>query len=338
MSLRTYIAKRMLIALITLWLAATMIFFVFVVHPGDPVKYIMDPSMTEAQMELLKREYGYYDSWPVKYIKSMRNLLSFGLVPPYFGISLTSKQYVASELAWRMPLTMGLLGLALTGNVLVGIPIGILAAAKRGSKLDVAIMGSGLFTYGMPTFFIQLLALLFFITYVYGTLGIRIFPGSGWVDIPPPQGLLPYLTNIAWHFALPALTLIISAFAGWALYTRNLLLDSLTQDYVLTARAKGLSERTVLFKHALKSIYPPIVTLITLSIPGVVTGAIITEQIFGLQGIGQLYIGSISLSNPDYPVVQAILFIYSTLTITCNLIADFIYGVLDPRIRVGMRR
>jgi peptide/nickel transport system permease protein len=117
-----------------------------------------------------------------------------------------------------------------------------------------------------------------------------------------------------------------------------MLLDSLTQDYILTGRAKGLSERTVLYKHALRSIYPPVVTLITLSIPGVVTGAIITEQIFSLQGIGQWYITAINVGNPDYPVVQAILFIFAFLTIACNLIADFLYGVVDPRIRVGVRR
>ncbi|MFB0544072.1 MAG: ABC transporter permease [Asgard group archaeon] len=338
MALKAYIAKRIAIALITVYIVATLNFVIFVVHPGDPVRYLLDPEMTEEQKYRIKLEYGYFDPWHVRYLKYLRNLLSFGLIPPYFGISLVKHTYVASEMAWRLPLTVGLLGLALIGTILLGLPVGILAASKRGKKFDVAIMGVGLFTYGVPTFFIQLIALLFLVTYLRQTYGILLFPSGGWISYPRPQGLFSVLLNILWHFTLPVLTLIVAAFAGWALYTRNMLLDSLTQDYVLTARAKGLSERSVLFKHALKSIYPPIATLITLSIPGLATGAIITEQVFGLQGIGQWYINSISLVQPDYPVVEAVLFIYAVLVIVCNLIADLMYGVLDPRIRVGARR
>lgn len=338
MGLRTYLAKRIAIALITIWIVASLNFVIFILHPGDPVRYLLDPTMTEEQVYQIRVEYGYNDTWPVRYIKYMKNLLSFGQVPPYFGISHITHTYVISEMSWRMPLTIGLLGLALVGQIIVGIPVGILAASKRGSKVDVSIMGVGLFTYGVPTFFIQLIALLFLVTYINREFGILIFPGSGWISYPRPESIFAQWLNIAWHFALPVLTLIIAAFAGWALYTRNMLLDCLTQDYILTARAKGISEMKVLFKHALRSIYPPIATLITLSIPGLVTGAIITEQVFGLQGIGQWYINSISLDRPDYPVVQAVLFIFAILTILCNLIADFLYGVLDPRIRVGLRR
>lgn len=337
MSLRSYLLKRILIAFITLWVAATLIFFIFVVHPGDPTKYVLDPTMTKEMEAEIRKALGVDEPLHIKYVIYLKNLFSLGLVHPYFGYSFHTRRYVASELAWRLPLTVGLLGCALIGYIVVGIPVGVLAAAKRGSKIDVALMGIGLFTYGVPTFFIQLLAVLIFIHYLAGTYGIVLFPSSGWVSYPRPEGLA-LIVDIAWHFSLPVLTLVISNFAGWSLYTRNLLLDSLTQDYVLTARAKGLKERTVLFKHALKSVYPPIITLITLSIPGLVTGAIITEQIFGLQGIGQLYINAISVANPDYPVVQAILFIFSVLTVSCNLIADFLYGVFDPRIRVGMRR
>jgi peptide/nickel transport system permease protein len=338
MGLRGYLIQRIAIAIVTLWVVATLIFFLFVVFPADPTRYLLDPNLTQEQQQMIRREYGWDDPLPVKYVRYMRNLFTFGVVPPYFGVSFQSRLYVSNELSWRLPLTVGVLGMALIGNIIIGIPVGVLSAAKRGTKLDMGIMTAGLFTYGVPTFFVQLLALFFLVGYVYNTYGVSLFPSSGWVSYPRPAGLVPLIANIAWHFSLPALTLVISGFAGWSLFVRNMLLDSLTQDYVLTARAKGVSERTVLFKHALKGIYPPIVTLITLSIPGVVTGAIITEQIFGLEGIGQWYVRSISLSNPDYPVVQAILFIFALLTIICNLIADFLYGVLDPRIRVGMRR
>jgi len=333
-----YLARRIIFAIFTLWVVVTLNFAIFMVLPGDPTLFLMDPKMKEEQKVMIREWYGLNDSWPVKYVKYMRNLLSFGIVPPYFGFSLKTHLTVASEMAWRLPLTVGLLGSAMILEILIGIPLGIFAASKRGSKTDAAIMASGLFTYGVPTFFVQLLALLFFIAYLKQAFGILIFPPGGWYTYPRVEGLLPFIADVMWHYALPVLTLVITGFAGWALYARNLLLDALTEDYVLTARAKGVSERSVLFKHAFKSIRPPIVTLISLSIPGLITGAIITESIFGLQGIGQWYIESIAQTNADYPVVEAVLFLFAFLTIICNLVVDIIYGLLDPRIRVGQRK
>jgi peptide/nickel transport system permease protein len=335
---KTYLARRVGFAIFTLWIVITLNFAIFAILPGDPTKYMLDPKMTEKQKELIRLWYGVNDPWPVKYVKYIRNLLSFGLVPPYFGFSLKTHLTVASEMAWRLPLTVGLLGSAMILEILIGIPLGIFAASRRGTKTDVTIMASGLFTHGVPTFFVQLLALLFVVSYVYNTFHVLVFPPSGWYSYPRVAGLLPFLADVMWHFALPVLTLVICGFAGWALYARNLLLDALTEDYVLTARAKGASERSVLFKHAFKAIRPPIVTLISLSIPGLITGAIITETIFGLQGIGQWYISSIAVQNADYPVVEAVLFLFAFLTIVCNLAVDLIYGLLDPRIRVGQRK
>lgn len=338
MGFKGYLARRIVFAVFTLWVVITLNFAIFAVLPGDPTRYMMDPKMRPEQKALIRLWYGVNDSWPVKYVRYMGNLLSFGIVPPYFGFSLKTHLTVASEMSWRLPLTMALLGCSLILEILIGIPLGMFAASKRGSKTDATIMASGLFTYGVPTFFVQLLALLLFVAYVKQTFGILVFPAGGWYTYPRVEGLLPFITDVMWHFALPVMTLVITGFAGWALYARNLLLDSLTEDYVLTARAKGVSERSVLFKHAFKSIRPPIVTLISLSIPGLITGAIITETIFGLQGIGQWYIESIAAVNADYPVVEAVLFLFAFLTIVCNLLVDIIYGLLDPRIRVGQRR
>jgi peptide/nickel transport system permease protein len=332
-----YLARRIVFAIFTLWVVVTLNFAIFAVLPGDPTKYMIDPKMKAEQKEMIRVWYGVNDSWPVKYVRYVGNLLSFGLVPPYFGFSLATHLTVASEMAWRLPLTVGLLGSALILQVLIGIPLGLFAASKRGSKTDATIMATGLFTYGVPTFFVQLLALLFFVAFVKHTFGVLIFPPGGWYSYPRAVGLA-FIGDVMWHFALPVMTLVITGFAGWALYSRNLLLDTLTEDYILTARAKGAGERSVLFKHAFKSIRPPIVTLISLSIPGLITGAIITETIFGLQGIGQWYIESIAIQNADYPVVEAVLFLFAFLTIICNLAVDVIYGLLDPRIRVGQRR
>jgi peptide/nickel transport system permease protein len=247
-----------------------------------------------------------------------------------FGISFISRRPVVEEIAQRLPPTVLLLGTAEIAVILVGVPLGILAASKRGSKLDVTAIGAGLFTYGVPVFYIQLIFMLFLSYY------IRIFPVRGLYSIPPPTNPFTYMGDVAWHIALPVITLVVGGFGGWALYTRNVLLDALTQDYIVTARAKGLSERTVLYRHAFRSTLPPIVTIIALSIPGIITGAMITEYIFTLPGIGRWYLEA--LTQADYPVLQTVLFLYAILTIVCNLIADLLYGVLDPRIRVGMRR
>jgi len=229
-----------------------------------------------------------------------------------------------------------LLGSSLVATILVGVPMGILAASRRGSKVDVLTIGAGLFTWGVPIFFIQILFMLFFCYYTKMAYGVQIFPVRGVYSSPPPSDPLTFIADVAWHLALPLITLVVGAFGSWALYTRNLLLDALTQDYVVTARAKGLSERTVLYRHAFRSTLPPIVTMITLSVPGIVTGAMITEWIFTLPGVGRWYLNS--LMAADYPVIQSVLFIFAVLVILANFIADLLYGVLDPRIRVGMRR
>jgi peptide/nickel transport system permease protein len=338
MGLKGYLIKRVVIAVLILWIVITLNFYIFILHPGDPTHYMMSPGMTEEQKQLIRDAFGVDEPIPIQYVKYIKNLMSFGLVPPYFGFSHQTHEYVADEMSLRLPFTLLLLGSAELGAIIIGVSIGMLVASRRGTKIDISVMGVGLFTYALPTFFIEIFALYFFVSYIHQITGTYLFPSTSWMSYPHPEGFLPQLADIAWHLTLPVACLIIISFAYWALYTRNMLLDVLTQDYILTARAKGLGERAVLFKHALKSIYPQLATMIALTVPSMVTGAIITETVFGLEGIGKWYIDSISIAHPDYPVVEAILFIYAALTIFFNLLADVLYGVLDPRIRVGARK
>jgi peptide/nickel transport system permease protein len=235
-------------------------------------------------------------------------------------------------MAWRLRNTIILLGVATIGTICLGIPLGMFAGAKRGGKTDVTVIGLGLLTWGVPTFFLQLVWVAIF------CLWLGILPRAGLVELLP-GGLPDPLTlaiDIAKHAISPVITLILAGFGSWALYTRNMMVDTLTEDFILTARAKGLKEKDVITKHAFKSMLPPIVTMIALSIPGIVTGAIITESIFAWPGIGQWYIRSLLANN--HPVAQAVLYNYAVLMIGANLITDLIYGFLDPRIRVGVRR
>lgn len=332
MGMREYLVKRIIIAIFVLWIIASLNFVIFqVISPIRPEMTILDPHFTPEVRAALRNLYGLNEPLYVRYLLYLRNMFTWK-----FGRSFDTMRPVAEEMAWRLPNTVMLLGSALVGTILIGIPVGILAASRRGSKVDAAAIGAGLFTWGVPTFFIQLLFLLFFAYYLRNFFGFTVLPSRGMYSIPPPENTLSYIADVAWHLFLPVLTLVVAGFGSWALYTRNIMLDALTQDYIITARAKGLTERTVLYRHAFRSILPPIATMIAMAVPGIVTGAMITEYLFTLPGIGQWYLTALTQSN--YPVVQAVLFIYAVLMIFANLISDFLYGVLDPRIRVGQRR
>jgi peptide/nickel transport system permease protein len=332
--MRGYLLKRILVAIFVLWVVASLNFVIFqVVSPVSPENTFL-PVTLDVPPEVRQRLrviFGLDDPLHIRYAKYVRNMFTFD-----FGVSFKSQKSVVEEMAIRLPATLLLLGTALVGNIIVGIPLGVLAASRRGSKLDVAAIGSGLFTWGVPVFYLQLLGMLLFCYFWLVWFDYSLFPLRGLYSIPAPTNPLMFMGDVAWHLALPVLALVVGGFGSWALYTRNVLLDALTQDYIVTARAKGLSQRTVLYRHAFRSTLPPIVTVITLSIPGIITGAMITEYIFTLPGIGQWYFAA--LNAGDFPVLQAVLFIFAVLTISCNLIADFLYGVLDPRIRVGARR
>jgi len=330
---REYLIKRIIFSLITLLIIASLQFVIFqVVAPVDPTtKGMMDPGWDIDIKDRLTRLYGLDQPLHIRYLKYLQNMFTWN-----FGLSFDTRKPVADEMSWRLVNTVLLLVTTLVCTIMVGIPIGILAASRRGKKTDVFAIGAGMFTWGVPTFFIQILFLLFFSYYLYIWLGVRIMPTSGLHTIPPPESPFVFIADVAWHLILPVASLVLSGFGSWALYTRNIMLDALTQDYILTARAKGLSERTVLYRHAFRSSLPPIVTIVTLAVPGIVTGALITEFLFSWPGIGGWYIDA--LYQGDYPVVQAVVFIYAVLMIIANVLADLLYGVLDPRIRVGYRR
>jgi peptide/nickel transport system permease protein len=332
--MREYLVKRIILSLVIIYVIATLQFIIFqVISPIDPTATYMiaDPRFKKEQRDQLMKLFGLDQPLHIRYHKYIVNMFTWN-----FGFSFRSMKPVAQEMSWRLVNTVLLLGSALVATIMVGVPLGILAASRRGTKVDVLAIGAGIFTWGVPTFFIQLLAVLFLSYYTYVWFGFPLFPHGKMHSVPPPTDMLSYMADTLWHLALPMGTLVVAGFGSWALYTRNILLDALTQDYIVTARAKGLSERTVLYRHAFRSILPPIVTMVTLSVPGIVTGAIITEFVFTWPGIGQWYIES--LFQGDYPVVQAVIFIYTVLMVTANIVADILYGILDPRIRIGVRR
>lgn len=328
--MRGYLIRKIVYAAIVLYIIASLNFMIFqVLSPLDPMTaFARNPMLSEEAQDAMRRLFGLDQPLSTRYAKYIINMFTFN-----FGFSFYTRTPVLSEMLPRLRNTLILLSLSLTFNIMLGVPVGVFAASKRGSKIDVFAMGVGLFAWGAPIFFIQL---LFFFFLANPQSPIAIFPPGSMTSIPPPTDPLAYIADLAYHIALPLITLVVAQFGWWAMYTRSMMLDSLTEDYVVTARAKGLSETRVLFGHAFKASLPPIVTMVALIIPGLFMGAIITEYIFAWPGIGQWFLKSIL--NADYPAAQALLWIYAVLMIAANLLVDLIYGFLDPRIRVGVRR
>jgi len=330
-SLRKYLAKRVVVALFILWAIASLNFLIFEgispVKPESMYRSLANPKFTPKMRKALIELWGLNRPMHVRYLNYVKNMFTWN-----FGFSLHTMTSIAEEMSWRLPTTVMLLGSALVGTILIGVTLGIFAASRRGSKVDVLAIGAGIFVWAIPIFYLQLLAMLLFYYYTHMAFGFSVFPPG---DIASSQPVQPvtYMADIAWHLALPLITLLLAGFGSWALMTRNLVLDALTQDYVVTARAKGLTEKNVLYRHAFRGTLPPIVTMITMSIPGILTGSVITETIFTLPGIGDWYLTG--LMTADYPVIEAVLFIYTVLMVFANLLSDFLYGVVDPRVRVG---
>lgn len=319
---RAYLLRRAIYALLVLFVILSFNFAVFRLMPGDPSSLIIDPRFTPEAITLLRQQFGLDDPPFVQYVKYIKNLVTFDL-----GQSFTSRRPVVDELKERLPNTITLFLTSFTLTALLGIAVGVFAAARRGSFSETFVTGAGLFTYAVPTFFFQLLLLLIFGYY------IPIFPIHGTMSAPPPDGTWAQLLDRLHHLVLPAGSNVIIGFGSWALYTRNAMLEALSQDYIVTARAKGLSGRAILYHHALRSVLPPIVTLVFLSLPGLVTGAVITETIFSWHGVGRYLVDAVL--QQDYPAAQGAFYLIAIAVIVSNFLADLVYGLVDPRIRVA---
>lgn len=317
-----YLLRRLGYALIVLFVIISFNFAIFRLMPGDATKMIIDPMFTPEAKAELRRQFGLDDPPLVQYVKYIGSLAKFDL-----GLSFSTRRPVINELKERLPNTMVLFLSSFVLTTMIGISVGVYTASKKGTFADSFVTGAGLFAYAVPSFWIQLLLLMLFGYY------IPILPIHGTMSAPPPDGFFLQLLDRIHHLILPAGSNVVIAFGSWALYTRNAMLEALGQDYIVTARAKGLHEKTVLRHHALRSVLPPIVTLIFSALPGMVAGAVITETIFSWHGVGKYLLDAVM--QQDYPAAQGAFYLIALAVVTCNLAADVVYGIVDPRIRVG---
>lgn len=314
-----FILRRLLISIPTLLGISLVIYMVLALAPGDPLaQFAADPSVPVEVRENIRQALGLNDPWYIRYFKWLGALLRGD-----WGFSFASRVPVLDLISQRLPQTLQVLGLAYFFSICLAIPIGVLSSLRPYSWFDNIATTFAFIGFSLPTFFTGLVLILVF------SVNLRWLPFI--YDSTLNVNSWDTFVRQVRQMIMPITVLALFQTGTLTRFVRAAMLDNLPSDYVRTARSKGLNERAVVLRHVLRNSLIPVVTLIALGVPTIFTGAIVTEQIFRINGIGELLIRSIQ--NSDTPVIMAITFIFAVLVVAANLIADVIYGLLDPRIR-----
>lgn len=315
-----FIVRRALFGILVLWIISVVVFVMFFVAPHDVARLLAGRQANQAEIDAVRRSLGLDRPILDQYISWVTKLLHGDL-----GYSYRGSVPVRDLLASRLPVTASLaFGAAIIWLVL-GVAAGVLASVRPRKIADRVVTFLALFFYSMPTFLLGLL-LLYFAFYKLYTAGLPLFPGGGYVNLSEDP--------IGWadHLILPWFSLALVTAAVYSRLTRGSMLDVLGEDYIRTARSKGISEKRVVLRHALRSALTPVVTQFGIDLGALLGGAIITENVFGLPGLGQLAVQSIF--NQNLPVIIAIVVIASVFIVVANIGVDLVYAFLDPRVRL----
>lgn len=317
----SFFAKKVVFAVVTILIIMTLNFAIFRLMPGDPIAMLADqirlkPEQVQRLYELFGLGKPLWEQYVLYMIQTLQGFL---------GYSYYTQHPVTQDIMIRLPNTLLLVGTSTIISIVIGMVIGIVAAARRGSAIDIGAISFGFLGNSVPTFWLGLLLLL-----VFG-VNLQWFPLRGTTSVPSPTDPIALVLDILWHMTLPTLVLVIIQFGGFALIMRAAMMDVLTEDYITLARAKGIDERTVLYKHALRNAMLPMVTIIALAFGFTLSGALLTETVFSWSGLGR-YIWD-AIVKQDYPALQGIFFIISVMVVVANLFADLVYGFLDPRVK-----
>lgn len=313
-----YLIQRLLTSIPTLIAISLVIFTILAVAPGDPMgEFALNPSITAEIRENIRKSFGLDQPIYIRYMKWVTAFISGDM-----GYSFTSRSPVSSLILQRLPTTLWVVGSAYLFGALLAVPLGVISALKRNSVFDIILTTLVFLGFSLPTFFTGLLFIIIFsvqlkwLPFIYNsTLQV-----TNWVSFVEQikQSIMPISVLGLWQTAL------------LMRFVRSEILENIHKDYVRTAYAKGLSNFQVIIRHVLRNALIPVVTLVALDIPSVFTGALVTERVFRVPGIGALLIDSIY--NNDTPVIMSITFIYAILIVIFNLVADILYGLLDPRV------
>jgi len=324
MGFKEYVGKRTLHGVVTIFLAVTLNFILFRIMPGDPTRAVSgDPRVDTATRLALIAKFGLDRPLFEQYFIYLYNLLRGEL-----GISFVQigRPVIDIILGRKMVNTIILMGSSMFIAFILGIVVGVFAAWRRGTRIDISFIVISLATYSMPVFWFGMLLLLFFSYY------INIFPIAGTITpgLVHPN-FLAYAKDYLHHLMAPMITLGVSFFGGYFLFMRDTILDVFTEDYMLTARAKGLSDRKILFKHAMRNALLPMVSLMGVHVTFLISGATMTETVFSWDGLGRLIYDSVR--NNDYPVLQGIFLFMAVLVVVASILSDVVNAFLDPRIK-----
>src|SRR6185503_15463712 len=310
-----YVIRRILAAIPVMLIVSTTVFTLLYLTPGDPAGVIFGPDATPDRINELRERLGLNDPWHIQMLRWYGKLIQGDLSN---SLSVNNRT-VVQAMAERAEPTILLTTLALLVSMAIGLPTGIVSALGRGRWADAIVMFVAILGVSMPTFWLGLNLIYFF------AVTLRVLPIAGY------QGLDQGLGEALRYLVMPAVTLGLAQGALLARMTRSMMLETLGEDYVRTARAKGLNRPAVIIRHALRNAMIPLITVIGLSFAVLMGGAVITEQVFNIPGVGRLLIQAIS--RRDYPLVQGIVLIIALLYVLINLLVDIVYGVLDPRLR-----
>lgn len=303
--------------MLPLLLGVSLILFgVLHLAPGGPLDvYADNPSVTPLALEQMKRAFGLDQPIPVQYVKWVA-----AFIQGEWGFSIRTAQPVVQEVLARIPATLMLGGSAFVLALIIAIPLGVVSATRRYSGVDYFITLLSFLGISTPVFWLALMLQLVF------AVQWRVLPSAGMQTIGDGSFI-----DVVRHMLLPTFILAFASVAGWSRYMRASMVEVLNQDYVRTARAKGVSNRRVTYAHAFRNALIPVVTVVALDFASIISGAVITETIFAWPGVGRLFIDS--MNGRDYPVLMALLMVGSFALILSNLLADLAYSVIDPRIR-----
>lgn len=311
----TYLIRRLLQAVVVVFGVTVIVFIIIHELPGGPARGLLGPEASAYQVHQFIVQNGYNQPLPVQYGRFIDQLVHGNL-----GYSYHYNESVSGLLAQNLPKSAVLVGLAYLLALIVAIPLGIMQAVRRNSVSDYVATGASFVAYSMPTFWLGILLILGF--------------SISWRLLPPeaPQGAtVSALFSDPLAMVLPVLTLGLVSIAAFSRFMRSSAIEALVQDYIRTARAMGLPERTILVRHLLRNSLIPIVTLIGLSLPATISGAVITESVFNYPGMGLLFYTA--ATSHDFPVLLGSTVVIATATVLGSLLADVLYAIIDPRVR-----
>lgn len=317
-----YLVRRLL-GMIPLLLGISFIVYAMLnMVPGSPTdQFEFNPNIKPADLERIRENLGLNAPWYQRYFIWLGNALQGD-----FGISFRNYVPVSTSLNAALPNTLLLSATSLLLSIIFAIPVGVLAAIRRNSVFDRVTTIFATVFYSMPTIWLGMLMIILFAV-KFQEWGLPSLPVAGTHDLRTGGGFFDRIQ----HLILPSVTLALVSLASWTRYIRSQMLEVIRQDYMRTADAKGLTKRSSIMGHAFKNAVLPLVTLVGLDIPNLFGGALVIENVFGYRGVGQLTIES--LNSNDYSVAMACVMMLAFLTVVGNLIADILYGVLDPRVR-----